>query len=270
VSSRIEAFVTVLLADEFGEFDVVPMPVSAGTLNLIADGGEIRGVFPLNGQPDGSLDGFWVRRDALAGEEFDPTDLRDERILTPSGPGSFALAYLWATLLEPAGVGATELSAEQFGLGDAAVALMSGAAKAALLFSPFSQQVDTDGCCVLIGGYPEFSTSFYAFGPSLLEDDPDVGRTVVRALARTTARYLQGDYHDDDDLVATLTEVLEQPVEVVTAQPSLVWDLSFPFRTEELGVIQEFYALTGVTTFAEPLEPDDIFDQSFVADLRPR
>lgn len=289
VSSRLESFLHLFLADEMGEFakenievefeivptsestlllsqgdvDAVPTSMSAGNFNLIADGNAIRGVFPLNGEAEDSQPGFWVREDAIGDDGFQPSDLVGQRVLTPSGPGSYTVGYFWQTVLSAGGVGPNDVAWERISPSDAPLALISGGAPAAMLIPPFWQTVADDGCCVYVDGYPREPISFVAFGPSLLDGDPAVGEAFVRALARTVVTYLQGDYHHADtaDVVA---ELLEQPVEAYQAQPSPVWDPTFPLAISEFDAVQQFFADTEVLSYDTPLTEADIFDPRFV------
>lgn len=294
ISSRLESFLVMLLGDSMGEFekenltldiqvvptsdgplllsqgklDVVPTSTSAGLLNAIAEGLGLRGVFPLNQEPPDSGQGFWVRKDVIGDDGFQPADLDGQRVLTPNGSGSFTVGYFWNTILAPAGIEPNDIVWERFPVADTPIALISGAAPAAMVLTPFWSAVADDGCCVLIeGGYPQYATSFYAFGPSLLDEDEAAGQAFVRALARTTVTYLQGDYHNDPDLVATVAEVLEQPADVVQGLPSLVWDPEFDFRDDELELIQEFFLQTGDLTYDSPMPLEDIYDDRFVTAL---
>ena len=290
ISSRIESFLNLLLADAMGEFekenitvefevvptsdstlllsqgrvDAVPTSMSAGNFNLIGDGGLIRGVIPLHGEPEGSGQGFWVRTDALGGDGFQPSDLEGQRVLTPSGPGSYSVAYFWDTVLREAGLSATDITWERIGVSDAPLALTSGAASAALVLTPFWQVVEDDGCCEFIGGYPQDPISFVAFGPNLLNDNPEAGQAFVRAVARTTVTYLQGDYHNDPEVSSVAAELLEQPLDVFQSQPSLVWSPDFAFDVANFDVVQDFFRDADVLSYETPLTLDDIFDPRFI------
>jgi len=296
ISSRSEVFLAMLLADAMGEFakenielevstvptsestllltqgelDVVPTSLSAGNLNLVASGARVAGVFPLNAENDVAEQGFWIRRDALGEDgEYQPEDLIGQRVLTPSGGGSFSVGYFWATELEPLGIAPDDVTWERFGVPDTPQALISGAAPAALVLSPGWQIVKDDGCCIFLDGFPSHSNSFYAFGPNLLDEHPEVGEAFVRALARTVTTYLQTDYHNDPDMAATVAEILEQPVEMVQSMPSLVWEPTFELRGDHLPVVQEYFALTDALSYDEPLAYDDLYVTDFITPLLP-
>lgn len=295
ISAPIESFLVLLLAAELGEFaaenldveitivpptesplllsqghlDVVPSSASAGFFNMVAEGLEIRGVFPLAEEPEDTGQGFWIRKDALGDDGvFQPEDLRGQRVLTPNGSGSFTVAYFWTNFLGPAGLEPNDVTWERVALPDAPLALIGGAAPAAVVLTPFWTTLQDDGCCVLIeGAYPTYATSFYMFGPTLLNGDPAVGEAFVRALARTTVTYLQGDYHNDPEIGPLTAELLQQPFEIVQSLPSLIWNPEFEFRSDELETVQSFFISTGDVTFDAPLPFEQIYDRRFVEAL---
>jgi NitT/TauT family transport system substrate-binding protein len=294
VSGRLESFLSLFMADAMGEFekenidlelatvppseavlllakgqlDVVPSSSSAGNFNLLAQSNELRAVFPLNAESTAAQSGFWVRKDALGGDGFQPSDLKGKRVLTPSGSGSFSVAYFGVNVLRPAGISATDVTWERFGVADSAPALINGSAPAALLLTPFWDVVAKDGCCEFIDGYPRSSFSHYYFGPTLLEERPEVGQAFARAIARTTRAYLQGDYHNDPVIGPRSAELLEQPLEHLRAQPSPVWEASLPLEILKLTEIQEFFRDAGLLSYDKPLTGADLFDDRFVTPLR--
>ena len=294
VSGKLESFLSLFMADAMGEFekenidlelatvppseatvllaqgqiDLVPASSSAGQFNLLSQSDDVRAVFPLSAEAPDSQVGFWIRKDALGGDGFQPADLRGRRVLTPSGSGSLSVAYFGATELAPAGVGAKDVTWERFGVGESALALTNGSAEAALVLTPFWSVVAADGCCEYVDGYPRSTFSHFYFGPNLLNDKPDVGQAVIRALARTVTTYLQGDYHKDPVIGPKTAELLQQPVDQLQKLPSPVWDPTFPMDIERLQELQVFFRDAGQLSYQEPLSRNDVLDDRFVAPIK--
>jgi NitT/TauT family transport system substrate-binding protein len=101
-----------------------------------------------------------------------------------------------------------------------------------------------------------------AYGKTLLQDKPEVGVAVARAIIRTINTYYNGDYHADPTVLAEISKVTNQPLESLTQTPSLVMD--WEFREGTTTRIQELFIKLGVITeFTTPVPEETVVDRSF-------
>ena len=294
MSGKVEAFLGVLLAEELGEFekegidvevsivpatespllvatgrgDVAMSNLSAGNLNLIADGNPLRVVFGGSIPNPEANEGFWVHSSVPGEDGFQPHDLQGATLATSFGEASSVIASLLADAeeMEPGGLAADQLVHQTMSLPDGMAALMNGAVDAAMSVQPFSTQLGAAGCCEYIGMWPTFSTSAVLMGPTLLEEDRDLGLAFTRAVARTVRDHLQGDYHKDPELSPAIATLLEQPLDSFQASYSPLWNLRPSY--ESLTEPQDYYFEVGeLLSYDTPLTPEQVFDLEFLDQL---
>lgn len=294
---KLETFLAMLLAQEYGEFerenldvqietvppndgtvllsqgrlDVVPTGTSAVNFNAVAGGARVRAVMPGSVPLTDSHEGLWLHREVLGDDGvFQPADLRGRTIATLGGPVGVNQAYMWQefTQLDPA-FRIADVAFERFSAADMAVAVVNGAVDGGIMVAPSWEALVDDPCCVDVGFSPPFGSSYYAFGPTLLDERPEVGQAFVRALARTTAAYLQGDYHADPRLAADTARVLDSTLERIQAEPAPTFSLNFPMPVEMNGISQEYlFEIGDVLSYPTALTAEQMFDTRFVDALR--
>ena len=253
-----------------GEIDVSQSAITAGIFNLMADGLNLRFVFPhaYVGDPE-SGQGFWYNTESFGGDGIQPGELNGRRVLAPSGAASISSWYLFSFLnkIDP-DLALDDLSFEVAAPSDSPLALMSGAAPIGFVNTVWVEELRESGCCeYFAGSYPDVSVSGWVFGPSLLENDPAVGRAFVRALGRTVRDHLQGDYHADDVIAEALSGALDIQPEVLRDQVLLTFDPTFTFGLEALDV-QPFFDELELLSYEPPyLTADQVFDARFVDDV---
>lgn len=291
LSAPIEAYLHLLMADALGEFekenldvrmefvpaaespilvaqgaaDVMASTLSAGLYNLIAGGSELRAVAggPIP-SPD-AYEGFWVRRDVLGDDGFQPSDIVDEDVSTPFGAASgiFGSFIRQADEIEPGVLTAQTLNHRVLPLADGVMALQNGGVNVAMAVQPLSIQLSQHDCCEFIGLWPDYSTVVIMFGPTLLHDDPESGEAFTRALARTVRDHMSHDYRADPDLAPLAAEMLGQPlesfVEGVTPEWSVVLWNEFFHETQSY-----FFDLGDVLQYDEPLDIGQVYDTRFL------
>lgn len=254
-----------------GQLDATAFVISAGPLNLIAGGDPFRFVFPFEPEyPEGSqASGFWVHRDRIGADGFQPADLAGGRLGSSVGIASPSVGYFWSSVLNIDGDFAVDdIRIEQIADSDVATALANGALDAGLVFSPYDRIVRESECCEYVGGDAPFPFGYWAFGPGLLGPDREVGAAYLRAVARTTVTYLQPGYMQDPDIGPLIADLLGQPYEVLREQPESQWDPSFPIDPAATLRSQEFFSqLPDVLSYDTMLTVDDVFDLSFHREL---
>lgn len=293
--SKITVFAPLFVADALGEFDkenidvvIVDVPpqerlpvlaegdvdvsyaaFGAGVYNLIASGVPIRWTFPGQGYDSvATQQGYWINTDTLGTDGLQASELRDVDIVNPSGAASISGWHLWEwARVEDPTLELSDLTFATLTPADTAIALSNGGIDLGFLVSPGTEQVAASGCaCMYVDtNVPLEPTGAYIFGPNMLFDDREVGEAFVRAMARTTQMYLQGDYLENDDVAQALADATDTPIEVIRQAAPMIFDPAVPLLSDNLGA-QDFYRQLGLLTYDEEndLQPEDAFDQSFL------
>jgi NitT/TauT family transport system substrate-binding protein len=208
---------------------------------------------------------MWVR-DEIVGDdgEMDPCEFEG---LTVSfgGTAGFAGTASWWLSEHLADCDLTVADVELSTLGgpDMLIALETGAIDAAFLFDPLWVQAEEGGYAQLVVPQPRVALGGYLFG-SLRSERPEVVEAFVRAIARTTRTYLQGDYHADPEVLAGLVETLGVPEETITGSLPLVFDPDLPMDTSPLVPMQEVWmGVGGILEYDEPIAAEELFDLTF-------
>lgn len=249
-----------------GQADVLASSLSAGTMNAMVESDVRMVAMGFSSSPD-SMAGMWVRRDAFEDPdtgEIDLSRMKGAKIGSATGVGSPTSLPINAAL-EEVGLSITDIEFVKLSSTDLVVALENGSIDAAWLSDPlWTQTIDN----------PDLAHAFndaglgitgYLFGDSLLSGDRDAGEAFVRALARASELYLQGDYHADDELAGVLADALDVPVDILRESPSNVFDPELTLREDLAAQAQEIYMLTPDTLAVdEPLDADQIFDAGFL------
>jgi NitT/TauT family transport system substrate-binding protein len=100
------------------------------------------------------------------------------------------------------------------------------------------------------------------FGKSLLQDTPAVGDAFARAVIRTINTYLNGDYHQNPEVMAAIATAINQPVKLLERTPSLTMDWEIRAGTTT-RMQQEFIDLDVITAYEQPVREDKLVDRSF-------
>ena len=103
-----------------------------------------------------------------------------------------------------------------------------------------------------------------AFGKNLLRDKPEVGQAFMRAYIRTINTYFNGNYHQDDKVMA---EIQKWTSATDAAQAELAKQLPLTFdwevRKDTTTRIQTLFLDLGVITdFKTPVAEDKLVDRS--------
>ena len=254
---------TLLVAQ--GELDAAAVAVNAGNMNLIGTGQPLRFAFPYEPEfaPETRGSGVWVRKDVIGDDGFQPDDLRGVPIASSTGIASGTLGYFYLNFLNVDGdFPISDLNAQQFANPDTPEALANGGLGAGIVFAPFQRVVEESGCCEYIeNSDPSFPFGWFIIGQRFYEDERDVGVAFFRAIARTAATQLQGDYIDDPVVGPLIAEALEQPLEDLQAQDQAVWDPTFPIDPEGvLATLDYWREIPGVLEFDNELDVDAVFD----------
>jgi NitT/TauT family transport system substrate-binding protein len=293
---RVEVFAQPLVADFFGELEkenltleVTDTPTSealalldagdtdvhvtspvAGFFNAVDQGLNVRWAAATNQFGPNSPTGLYLRPDLFdADGSVDPEGLKGARIaLGPNGWGDLAAGFLREWLVEN-GLTTDDIDIQSFNSVDALTQLENGGLDGAVLADPLHQQAIDRNFGTLFLSFPEGSTfNGYFVGPNLLESHREAGEAFFRAIARTTANYLQGDYHADPDVAAAIAEVTGAPLELVNANESLIFDPTLALDPSWANELQETWiAIGGVLGYDEALPVEAWVDTSLIEPL---
>lgn len=296
VPVRVEVFAQPMLADFFGELEkenlkleVTDTPTSealalldagrtdvhvtspvAGFFNAVDQGLNVRWAAATNMFGPESPTGLYLKPDLFAADgTVDPESLKGAKIaLGPNGWGDLAAGF-FSQWLADNGLSTDDIDIQAFNSVDALTQLENGGLDGAVLADPLYQQAIDRNFGKLFLSFPEGSTfNGYFVGPNLLGDHRDAGEAFFRAIARTTATYLQGDYHADPEVAAAIAEVTGAPVENVTATQSLIFDPTLALDPSWADQVQQAWiAIGGVLGYETALPADEWVDTSLIEAL---
>jgi NitT/TauT family transport system substrate-binding protein len=188
-----------------------------------------------------------------------------------SGLANGGSALPLADLLDSAGknIGDVEMVSLNPG-GDTLAALANGSVGITQLLPPFSNDPQVTDCCVKMRDL--LATGRYVAMASAIEEQPEVFEAFARAILRTQRTYLQGNYYEDDDVVAFLAEWTGAPLETVK-QGSASYDFGDDLQNDAEAVEQaqdlwleaqtEGWTST-ILDYDEPIDVAKVVDPSIV------
>lgn len=294
---RLEFNSPLLLADTLGEFekenlkmelidlkfsDAVPQ-LANGSIDVAVGGIEVAlfnaakaglpvkaalaNYFPPHaGDYDQPQTGLWCRRDSFSDpQDPDLKEIEDLTLASSVGAGSVSFYYTTQEIIRR---GVEDFSLEGADIQaipsvDTIPAMENGAIDCGIILDPlWTQLADDDDYFLAASQTPGEPLGIYAFGKRLLEDEPAIGDAFTRAYIRTVNTYFDGDYHEDQEVMAEIAEVTGQSVDALTKVDSLVMD--WEFREGTTTRVQEYLIGVGVITgYDTPVPEDQVVDRSF-------
>jgi NitT/TauT family transport system substrate-binding protein len=216
------------------------------------------------GNFDVAQTGLWCRSDAFSDpEDPDFTEVEDLSIGSAVGKASAAIYYSVEMLERRTGepFDASGLDVRQIPSSDMVTALENDAVDCGILLDPLWVELQDNPDYVLAATQtPGEPLGGLFFGPSLLEERPEVGVAFLRAIIRTINTYFAGDYHRNEETVQAIADAIGQPPESVTRTPSLLMD--WEIREGTTDRVQELFIDLGVITeFDTPVPEAKIVDR---------
>ncbi len=296
LSSKLEVYLPILLGQEFGEFekenievnieympptdspllltqgklDVIYSGFTAGILNLISGNEEISFVYP-GGTVDSEDQGVYLTADAFPDlENLKGEDFAGKKFVTSSGSASSTAYFLWKKVTElPGGddVAPTDMEWEAAQLPEVPLILEGGAAAGGQVISPYHNQLVDNPCCeVFQGAYPTLPQTGYLVGPTL-STKKDVALAFFRAMARTEKEYLQGNYHDDPDVLEAMAKTMEQEPDVLAKGDPVVFRPDLETNADVFPDLQVFFRSFGDISYPDDLPVEQIYVTEYVKAL---
>lgn len=286
VPTRIEGFADLLLADHFGEFEAENLDVTievlpgseaivllgsgesdinygsanASFFNSIETGLDIRwlsGTYTPN--PD-SKAGLWVRNERLgddgelSAEEAEGMTVALGQLGFSAPTGPLLIEYLDGLGLEAGDVTSSPLQGAEM-----LMALENGGVDAAYVLDPYWQELEGGETATFVEGFPE-ATLGGAFAGPVRNESPEVVDAFLRAIVRTHRAYLEGDYHQDEEIVNALAEIIGVAPEDITRNPPLVWPAEPVVNEEGVSLLQDAWIAADVLDYDEARPFDEVVD----------
>ena len=253
-----------------GQIDAVNGAPNAGWFNAHEQGIDTQWVlgnfFPRDaGDLAQAQTGLWARASVFSDPANpDLAELEGRNVASAVGLAS-AISYPMAEAFEANGADPTAMEYVQVASADMILALENGAVDAAWVLDPYWTQLEGSDEFILVATQtPGEPLGGIFFGERLLTTDRDVGVAFLRALIRTVNTYLSGDYHDDEEVMATISEITGIPVDQIASTPALQFD--WEIRNGTTDRVQQAFAGYGVLDIAEPLPEDAVVDRSLYLD----
>jgi NitT/TauT family transport system substrate-binding protein len=289
---KAEFVAPILLADHFGEFeaenldfefvelgfsdavtqiasgdiDVGVAGTEAALFNAVDAGIDVRwglGNFSVPGAGDVSVPqtGLWARTDVFSDpDDPDLSELEGATLASAVGLGS-SIAYPIATAFEDAGISVLDMDVEEIPSEDMVQALENDAVQAAWLLDPFwIDAADNPDFTLVATQPPGEPIGGLMFGGHCFDEKRDACEAFARAYVRTVNTYLDGDYQQDDEVMAALAEETGTSEESLAATPSLIFDWEIRERTTDL--MQGFFIDFETVEYDEPIPEAEVVDRS--------
>lgn len=205
-----------------------------------------------------------VRKDlADSGEVKSIADLEGKRIGAAGGPGSGG-EYFVSKALEQADLTIRDVELINVGNPDMPAAMEAKSLDAALLSSPYSDQVLAAGTGVVLAEdiTPGLMTVAFVGSGKFIQERPEVAERFVTALAEA-ARLMQGeDYLAPENVEAYLTHTASTEEAIRTGSP-VIYDPNIEIPVDGLADMERVHRENGRTEYEEPLDLSKAIDDTF-------
>jgi ABC-type nitrate/sulfonate/bicarbonate transport system substrate-binding protein len=288
MSTKIEPFAPVLLAEQLGEFEkenldvtfqFLPSPdglalltagradvqvtgMSAGFVNAVAAGQPVRWVANVySGDP--SKQGFWARTEMLNSDgSLDSAKLAGAKVAVLGGVGNPSILPLYKVLQEN-GLSLDDIELVNLtSAADVLIALEQGSIDIGYLLSPFWTEAEEKGVAKLVFGQG-FQASVYAVN-SDWEADSAGAPAFFRAVARTIRDNLTGDYKATEAQRAALATAIEVEPDTLDATP-LKFDDQLPLDTSTIdGLTAMWIDVGGMLDQEKPVPVEQLVDRTVI------
>ena len=205
-----------------------------------------------------------VRKDLFDSGDVDTIEeLTGRTVALAGGPGSGG-EYLAAKALELGGLTIRDVQTLNLANADMPAAFENGSIDAALLGSPYADQVEADGTAVTLATdlVPGLMTVAFVGSGQFLNERPEVAERFALALLEA-ARLMQGeDYYDAENIAAYLKYINSTEDAIRTGTPVLYDpDLSIP--VDGLADVERVHRENGRTEYDTPIDLGNVITTDF-------
>lgn len=190
-------------------------------------------------------------------------DLKGRTVAVAGGPGSGG-EYLAAKALERAGLTIRDVQLVNLGNADIPAGLANGSIDAAILGSPYADQVEGDGTAVAFASdlTPGLMTVAFVGSGKFINERPEVAKRFTLALMEA-ARMMQGDdYLSSANLDAYLKYVNSTEAALRAGAP-VVYDPNLVIPVDGLADVERVHRENGRTEYSDPIDLSKVVDTTF-------
>jgi ABC-type nitrate/sulfonate/bicarbonate transport system substrate-binding protein len=192
--------------------------------------------------------------------------LRGAKIASAQGNTGTTMIAL-AALLREGGLDISDVEIVTMPTTDQVAALENGSVTAGIIVEPLNLPLVERNAAVRV--WPttmdDYPISTLAFGPTLLRDNPDVGKAFIAALRDTYINHLQGDYLHDPAKAKSIAEEIEQPLPSLQQVRSDIYGPTLTLPADLIARHEETWRQwPKLLTYEEPLVQSDVVDMRFV------
>jgi NitT/TauT family transport system substrate-binding protein len=246
-----------------GDLDVVAGAMSASLMNAIAQNINVRivaGREVINTECENV--GLVVRTDLYESGEIDTIEeVRGRTVVIP------ALAslhhFVLTEILDSAGMNLNDVTVDKMRSQDIVVALDNGAIEAAVVGNPSLDDILENDHGVLLQGVSEllplFQQSYLIFGPSLLDDRPEVGEKFMVAYIQGLRDWAEGKSERNLEMAVEFTGMDRETL------LDICWNPVDPDGNYDIGDVLAFQDWAYANDFIdEKVEEEDLFDNRYL------
>ena len=245
-----------------GQIDVGGIAIVTSLWNGWSQGLDIRIIAPGALEPfENSPTKFMVASD-LAGIEV--SDLAVRTVALAGGPGSGG-EYLASKALERGGLTIRDVNIVKISNADIPAAFENKSIDAALLGSPYADQVEQAGTAVplVTDITPGLMTVAFVGSGKFVNDRPEVAKRFALALLEA-ARMMQGDDYLSPENMAAYLQFVNSTPEAISNGKRVVYDVNQRIPVEGLADIERVHRSNGRTQYSEPIDLSKVVDSSFM------
>ena len=249
-----------------GQIDVGGIAIVTSLWNGWNQGLDIRVIAPGALEPfENSPTKVIARKELVdSGEVTSAADLAGRTVSIAGGPGSGA-EYLLSKALERGGLTIGDIESVNIGNADAPAAFANGSIDAALLGSPFADQVIEagDGMAIETDLTPGLMTVAFVGSGNFVNERPDVAERFVTALMEA-ARMMQGDAYLSDENLAAYLNYTNSTEEALRNGRPVIYDVNMIIPVDGLSDVEATHRSNGRTEYDTPIDLDNVVDTRFV------
>lgn len=252
------------------QIDIGGIAIVTSLWNGWSQGLDIRIVAPGALEPFENSPTKLIVRSALveSGEVTDPADLEGRTVAVAGGPGSGG-EYLAAKALELGDLTIRDVQLVNLGNADMPAALENGSIDAAILGSPFADQVEGTGHGQPLATdlTPGLMTVAFVGSAEFVQNRPEVAERFVLALAEA-ARMMQGDDYLAEENVAAYLRYVNSTEEALREGVPVVYDPDLQIPVDGLADVERVHRENGRTDYEEPIDLDSVVETRFTEAAR--
>lgn len=206
-----------------------------------------------------------VRKELMdSGKVKDVADLKGLKVALAGGPGSGG-EYLLSKALERGNLTIRDVETIKMGNADMPAAFENGSIDAALLGSPYADQVIDAGHGVAIATdlTPGLMTVAFVGSDNFVNQRKDAAARFVLALTEAS-RMMQGDDYLSDENIAAYLKYVNSTEEAIRNGRRVVYDPDMKIPVDGLADVERVHRENGRTEYTDPVDLNSVVDESFV------